>query len=169
MRQMRYTCIIALLVWAGVSAFALPQTKQPSAWSTTYKTSKDLQPSYQFRSTSAYTSVVGEGNIFFTSKQEKNTPSIIGNIPYPSMAYASSGSKPLYSGPRRSPWDEDPTDDPVGAVPVGEPWILLIMAILYMVYKKAKTHLRVRFLFFYLHMCKICCIFAADLIWINRI
>jgi len=141
MRRLRYTYLLIFIVWAGASAFALPQPKQPSAWSTTPKTSKDLQPSYQFRSTSAYKSVVGEGNIFFTKKQETNTPAIIGDIPYPSMATTTSGKHPLYSKPRResaNPWDEDPTGDPVGAVPVGEPWVLILMAVLYIFYTNRK-------------------------------
>ena len=136
MRLFRYIYILVFVVWTGVSAYAFPQSKQPSAWTTTPQTSKDVRPSYQFRSTSTYTSVVGDKHIFFTSKQEANTPAIIGNIPYPSMAYTTSGSRPLYAGPKRAYRG----GDPMGSVdtPVGEPWVLLLMALVFLIAKNGK-------------------------------
>lgn len=149
MRLFRYIYILVFVVWTGVSAYAFPQTKQTSAWTTTPQTNKDVRPSYQFRSTSTYTSVVGDKNIFFTSKQEDNTPAIIGNIPYPSMAYTTSGSRPLYAGPKRAyrgggmddeEDDDDPWGDPMGSVdtPVGEPWVLLLMALVFLIAKNGR-------------------------------
>ena len=147
MRLFRYIYILVFAVWTGVSAYAFPQLKQPSAWTTTPQRSKDLRPSYQFRSTSTYTSVVGDKNIFFTSKQEDNTPAIIGNIPYPSMAYTTSGSRPLYAGPKRAyrggmddEEEDDPAGDPTGYIdtPVGEPWVLLLMALVLKIEKNGR-------------------------------
>ena len=145
MRLFRYIYILVFAVWIGVPVHAFPQLKQPSAWTTTPQTSKDVRPSYQFRSTSTYTSVVGDKNIFFTSKQDDNTPAIIGNIPYPSMAYTTSGSRPLYSGPlysgpnyaRRS-WDEEGEEIGLINTPVGEPWVLLLMALVFLIAKNGK-------------------------------
>lgn len=144
MRLFRYIYILVFAVWIGVPVHAFPQLKQPSAWTTTPQTSKDVRPSYQFRSTSTYTSVVGDKNIFFTSKQEDNTPAIIGNIPYPSMAYTTSGSRPLYAGPKRAYRggmdDDDPEGDPMGSfdTPVGEPWLLLLMALVFLIAKNGR-------------------------------
>lgn len=145
MRLFRYIYILVFAIWTGVSAYAFPQAKQTSTWSITPKTSKDVRPSYQFRSTSTYTSVVGDKNIFFTSKQEDNTPAIIGNIPYPSMAYTTSGSRPLYAGPKRAyrgmdDDDDDPEGDPMGSfdTPVGEPWLLLLMALVFLIAKNGR-------------------------------
>ncbi len=140
MRLFRYIYTLVFVVWTGVSAYAFPQSKQPSAWTTTPQTSKDVRPSYQFRSTSTYTSVVGDKNIFFTSKQEDNTPAIIGNIPYPSMAYTTSGSRPLYSGPNyaRRSWDEEGEEIGLINTPVGEPWVLLLMALVFLIAKNGK-------------------------------
>lgn len=74
--------------------------------------STDVCPSYRFRSTSPYSAIVG------TTTDE-----------YAPMA-----------GPRRVaasyPWDEDadPTDNPIGVVPVGEPLVLLFFAIFWLIF-----------------------------------
>ena len=44
-----------------------------------------------------------------------------------------------------NPWDEDPTDDPIGVVPtvpVGSPLVLLLMAFVYILYKRRKLALQ---------------------------
>lgn len=74
-------------------------------------------PAYQFRSTSPYTALV-------------NSTSTVG-----APAYAP-------SGPRRGPWDP-PEDNPIGVLPdpapLGEPLILLLMATLFILYKKKRV------------------------------
>lgn len=44
-----------------------------------------------------------------------------------------------------NPWDSEPDDDPIGVVPVvpvGEPLILLVLAMMYILWKKAKLSWR---------------------------
>lgn len=44
-----------------------------------------------------------------------------------------------------NPWDEDPTDDPIGVVPtvpVGSPLVLLLLAFVYVLYKRRKLALQ---------------------------
>ena len=72
---------------------------------------KNECPVFQFRSTSPYTAL---------------------------MDSVSGGFTGTYKGPRRTnTWDEEPDDDPIGVVPnplpVGEPIILLSMALLYII------------------------------------
>ena len=84
-------------------------------------------PTYQFHSTSSYTSVVSQP-LDFTPLADQ-----------PVVAY---NSRPFAS----SPWDDDdddgPGDLPTGAVddplPIGHPLALLFMALLYIGYKKYK-------------------------------
>ena len=84
---------------------------------------------YQFHSTSSYPSVVGTSNIFFI--EEATTPV---------------GSPTPYHAPHRirkggiDDEDDDPAGDPQGYIdtPVGEPWVLVLMAILYLFYAKRK-------------------------------
>ena len=96
-----------------------------SAWALDMNTQQNSTfPSYQFQSTSSYTLVVGHTS--YTAD------------PYnPSQA----------SGPARArkgdPWDDtDPSGLGVGEVddpaPIGEPWVLLLMAVLYIFYTKRK-------------------------------
>ena len=128
MKEMKktYKCrLIAWLLWWGgllFSASAYAQTSMPSAWRTTPTMSTDVLPNYQFRSTSTYTPVVG-----YTS----------------SAVYSPSA----ISRPRRGPWDEDGDDEgnPSGnelgqldTTPVGEPLILLALAMIYFLYKRKK-------------------------------
>ena len=116
-----YKWLIALLliISAGTtaSAWAYPQAQQPAAWSNTPKLSSDVRPNYQFQSTSAYTPVMGGSS-------------------YSSTIYAPAANAPVYR-PRKDAfdgWGED--DNPVGEVddkvPVGEPFVLLVMAMLYL-------------------------------------
>jgi hypothetical protein len=87
---------------------------------------RDACPTYQFRSTSAYSSSFS-GSAYATQV----------TTPYATRA---AGSKPR----RSNPWDEDAYDDegnPQGQevgmmyTPIGEPFILLMMALFYLVYK----------------------------------
>ena len=84
-------------------------------------------PTYQFRSTSAYSSSFS-GSAY--------APQV--TTPY--ATHAAGSSKPR----RSNPWDEDGYDeegDPNGQevgmmdTPIGEPFILLLMALFYLVYK----------------------------------
>ena len=104
------------------SAFAYNQTKQSASWSNTLSSYESAPPSYCFRSTSAYTSVVGNTTSF--------TP--LADDPYAGIA--------KIGGMRRdgNPWDlDDPgeDDDPIGVVadpaPVGTPLVMLLMALAY--------------------------------------
>ena len=107
------------LILATATSYA--QVAQPAAWSTKPTMSEDVNTSFSFKSTSSYTPIVGSTG--YTS--ELNAPT---------------------RGPRKSestPWDswglDDPfgipTDNPIGTVtdptPVGEPFILLLMVVLY--------------------------------------
>jgi len=103
------------------TAYAYNQVTQPASWgyqsvntamttnrSTSVKLSEDICPSYQFKPTSYYSSIVGT-----TSSTE---------------TYMNGGIR------KTDPWG-DPEDDPIGVLPdpapVGEPLILLLMALLY--------------------------------------
>ena len=111
------------------SAYAYDRIGQNASWGTSMYTgstptysgsttvSSAVAPSYQFRSTSSYQSVVGS-----TRVHELTNNKFVG---------ASGGI--LRSG--SNPWD-DPgdDDDPVGqtpTLPLGEPLVLLLMAVLY--------------------------------------
>ena len=132
-----YKWLIALLliIWAGATtpAWAYPQTqqsvswtnvpnqpKQPALWSSTPKLSSGMQPNYQFKSTSAYTPVLG-------------------NSAYSSNVYEIE-SAPITRPRKAGYWNEDGEwvegNDPIGVVPdpapVGEPFVLLVMAMLYL-------------------------------------
>ena len=108
-------------VWSPMAVYT--RVAQPSLWQKTPTMSTDVCPSYKFRSTSS-------------------TPLVVGQTSYTAEPYHP--SQPA-SGPRRArqeydPWDEtDPSDDlGVGEVdnpaPIGEPLILLIFAMLYIVW-----------------------------------
>ncbi|MBO4361803.1 MAG: hypothetical protein J5823_03350 [Paludibacteraceae bacterium] len=88
------------------SAFSVQQSAFSSPQSATLL-GEEAYPAYNFQSTSSYSSSVG------------NT----------------SGGMTVQRSPRRSsPWDP-PTDNPIGVVdnpePIGEPWVLLLMAMAY--------------------------------------
>ena len=87
------------------------------------KTAPNTMP---FRSTSAYPSVVGESNIFFT--EETTTP-----VGSPAPYYVPSRM-------RKESIDEetdDPQGDPQGYIdtPIGEPMVLLLLALGYLLVK----------------------------------
>ena len=102
--------------------------------STTYRSAyasvpSSSAPTYEFQSTSAYSSSL-DMYTFTTKVYEPFAPS-----PY------------VAGDMRKSPWDDDgdPDDNPLGNVddpaPVGEPWILLLLALMYLIYTvyKKKT------------------------------
>ena len=116
-RNKLYRWLFAFWILIGSASAVSAQTTLPAAWRTTPTLSTDMQPAYQFRSTSAYT-------------------------PTMNVTVYSPGSSSPARGPRRdprNPWDEDydeegdPNGDAIGTqnTPVGEPFILLLFAMLY--------------------------------------
>lgn len=110
--------IIAGSVCSPVSAYK--QATPPASWRTTPTLSGEMQPTYSFRSTSSFTPIVG------------------------ATAYTAGGDyRPGSYTPvtmrKASPWDE-PEGDEIGQVytPVGEPYVLLLMALLYLLGVKIK-------------------------------
>ena len=101
-----------------------------SASSYPYTNQTVTQPAYQFRSTSTYSSTLGNSSFATTTVYEPGCTS------------------PTMSKVRRdyNPWSEegneegDPTGLGVGNVdtPVGEPLIMLVFALLYVCYKRRK-------------------------------
>lgn len=110
-----FRCLLTACMLCGFShmasaAYDYEQVAQPALWNKTPTLTGDMSPTYQFRSTSSYTPIVG------------------------TTSYTSNGSGPI-SEPRRSqrrgPWDP-PEDDPIGVVPnqtpVGDvPWVLILL------------------------------------------
>lgn len=127
-RNKLYRWLFALWILIGSASATYAQTTPPAAWRTTPTLSTDMQPAYQFRSTSAYNPTV--------------------NV----SVYTPGSSSPAPArGPRRSesydPFAE-PTDDSEGVgnvdTPVGEPLILLVFAFLYLIGKRGWRRLRSR-------------------------
>ena len=120
-RFYRLIWLIAMWMLCSISPVtASPQVSQPAAWRTTPTLSSDITPAYQFRSTSAYAPVVG------TTSYTSTTTTVYA----PGATSARS---------RRSEGWDDPEDDPVGVLPttpVGEPLVLLLLAGLFVLYKK---------------------------------
>lgn len=125
-RFMKYRNILLLwLLLIGSQIYAVgtytPATL-PSSWTTTPTMSNDMQTVYQFRSTSSYVSSM-------------NTRSTMINLS--GRVGASSMRKTGY-------WNEDGEwvegDDPIGVVPdpapVGSPFVLLALALAYMLVKR---------------------------------
>ena len=108
--------IVLLVFWIGLVS---------SAWAFDMNAQLSTPPSYQFQSTSTCLSVVG--NSTFTT----------------TTVYAPGCSSPSgASRPRRSLWDEEdeegnPSGEGVGNVdtPVGEPMVLLLLALGYLLVK----------------------------------
>lgn len=119
-RIYRWLLAIWLLIGCETAAYAYTQAAPPSAWRTTPTLSADIQPAYQFRSTSAYAPTM--------------------NI----TVYTPGCSSPT-GGPRRVRMDmDDEEGDGVGLLdtPVGEPWVLLLLAVVYIFYRKSKKSAR---------------------------
>ena len=103
---------------------ATPQASQPAAWRTTPTLSGDVCPTYRFQSTSSLAPVVGTTSYTSTAVY---TPGAIG----PNRAK------------KDEEWDDpDPNEPGVGEVvaqPLGEPWLLLLLAGLLILYRKKRT------------------------------
>ena len=91
-----------------------------------YKLSGDVYPAYRFRSTSPITNYQSP----ITNRQ-----SPIANRQSPIANYQS----PIITGPYKSSewnWGDPEDEDPIGVVPdpapVGEPWLLFLLALLYL-------------------------------------
>ena len=104
------------------SVNAASQVQAPAAWRTTPVMSEDVHPNYEFRSTSSYAPVVGTTSYLATS----------------TTVY-----KPGTSGPNRAKKDvwDDPEDDAIATVdtPIGEPIILILFALAFILYKKKRA------------------------------
>lgn len=104
------------------SVNAASQVEAPAAWRTTPTLSADVTPAYQFRSTSSYAPIVGTTSYLATS----------------TTVY-----KPGTSGPNRAKKDvwDDPEDDAIATVdtPVGEPIILILFALAFILYRKKRA------------------------------
>ena len=122
-KQKRWLAVWLLWSCAVVSAYAYTsQATYPSAWDTKPTLSRDIDPSYHFRTTSSMAPVVGETS-------------------YLSTTYTPAGG----SRPRKTetydPWGNPEEDDPIGQIPdptpVGEPLaVLLVLAVGYVVRKR---------------------------------
>ncbi len=116
----KWLTMVLLLCCSTLShAFTYEQPTQPASWERTITFSDDVQPSYNFRSTSPYSSIVG------------------------TTSYMSDGSGPIISPRRANGWGSPSDDDnPIGTVsnvPIGEPLVLLVLALLYIVLRKKPT------------------------------
>ena len=124
-----YKWLLAIvLLWGCFStAYAYEPVTQPSSWRTTPTMSSDVQPNYQFRSTSTYKPIVGQ------------TP-YISRSTYAQTSYR----------PRRSAWDEE--GEGIGNVytPIGDvPFILMaLMAGIYVIWKKKRKKIHELFAYF---------------------
>ena len=118
----RWVLTAWIMLWGCMSsALAYDQNTRYNPYSNSSISpygSYNTTPTYQFRSTSPYQSVVNTTSSF--------TP--LADDPYAGMA--------RQNGPRRA-WDwgaPGDDDDPIGVIPdqpVGEPLVLLLMALLY--------------------------------------
>lgn len=104
------------------SVNAASQVEAPAAWRTTPVMSEDVRPNYEFHSTSTYAPVVGTTSYLSTS----------------TTVY-----KPGTSGPNRAKKDvwDDPEDDAIATVdtPIGEPIILILFALAFILYRKKRA------------------------------
>ena len=122
MQHRRHMILWLMAIWmlcSIPSVHAVSPASQPSAWQTTVTLSNDIYPSYEFYSTSSIAPVVGSTSY------------------HSGPCYAPGAG---HGGIRRDSWDgPGDDDDPVGVLPetpVGEPLILLLFALLFIVYKR---------------------------------
>ena len=124
-RNRIYKWLIALwlLMSCQPALCAFQSATPPAAWGTTPTLSMDREMAYQFRSTSAQTLTTN------TTVYAPGTSSPYGNT-----------VKRARKGIDDEEDPEDPGGDPTGYIdtPVGEPWVLVLMAILYLFYAKRK-------------------------------
>ena len=111
--MMKKVLILLIVLWGCVtsSAFAFTNSTQPATL-----------PSYQFRSTSTCQSVIGQSALA------------------PSVSYVPGSTTQTHSPYRAKKWD-DPDEDPMGEIPIGSPWILLVLAVLYALLRYYKPRL----------------------------
>ena len=128
MKSHTWIIMTVMLVWsvALFSANSSNGLKDTRPFHYTLVQGKTAPNTISFRSTSAYPSVVGESNIFFT--EETTTP-----VGSPTPYYVPSRM-------RKGDIDEetdDPSGDPVGGIntPIGEPLVLLLLAGMYLFVK----------------------------------
>lgn len=136
----RWVLATWLMLWGCVmsSAYAYDQAAQTSSWRTmpTYS----VQPTYAPAMPSSVTNYSTPPAYNF--KSTSTCPSVVGNSVFSSTVYTpySNATNPI----RRtegSGWDEDedPDENEIGVVtaqPIGEPFILLVLALLYVVFGK---------------------------------
>lgn len=130
MNNYTWIAMTVMLVWsvALFSANTYNNKTDNSPFRYTLVQGKTAPNAMPFHSTSAYPSVVGESNIFF--KEETTTP--VGS------------PTPYYTPFRSRKGVDDEEGDEVGVVdtPIGEPFVLMIMAGMFMVYiyRREKSH-----------------------------
>lgn len=114
----RRVMLMVLLMSAVLSAHAYQPAAAPAAWRTTPTMSEC--PAYQFRSTSSFTPIVGQ------------------------RSYTATEVYSPVSGPYKVKKDWEDEEDPVGQwdTPVGEPLIMLVMAVALLMAKGLKTKRR---------------------------
>ena len=116
MKLYKWLLALWILIGSETAAYAYTQAAPPSAWRTTPTLSTDMQPAYQFRSTSSY------------------TPTMNTTVYTPGSSFPTGGPNRV----RKGMDDEDPDGPEIGLVdtPIGEPLILLLFAMLYMLIGK---------------------------------
>lgn len=114
----RRVMLMVLLMSAVLSAHAYQPAAAPAAWRTTPTMSEC--PAYQFRSTSSFTPIVGQ------------------------RSYTATEVYSPVSGPYKVKKDWEDEEDPVGQwdTPVGEPLIMLVMAVALLMAKGLKAKRR---------------------------
>ena len=118
-RNRIYKWLIALWLLMSCQPIlcAYQPATQPSAWRTTPTLSEDIRPAYQFQSTSTFAT---------TTHVTVYTP----------------GSGTPYGAPyrQRKGGIDDEEGDEVGLIntPVGEPWVLVLMALVFLIAKNGK-------------------------------
>ena len=118
-RNRIYKWLIALWLLMSCQPIlcAYQPATQPSAWRTTPTLSEDIRPAYQFQSTSTF-------------------------APTTHVTVYTPGSGTPYGAPyrQRKGGIDDEEGDEVGLIntPVGEPWVLLLMALVFLIAKNGR-------------------------------
>ena len=125
------TILLLMLGGALSPVLAYQPVQQPSAWRTKPVMSNERYPEYRFQSTSTCAPIVGQTS--YTTAETYN----------PFQASAPHRVRAEYN-----PWEDEPDDDdenyhPVGELddpaPIGSPFILLIMALIYIAFIQIRT------------------------------
>jgi hypothetical protein len=123
--------LMVCMIWGcALSAMAFTSSAHSSIWSTQPTFSNDVRPSYQFRSTSSYTSSVNT-TVFEPMAESPYSRSRIPGV-----------RRDGYWTPDGE-WVED-NSNPIGELPnlpttpIGEPFILVGLAILYFLFRRAR-------------------------------